>query len=204
MNAPKVSLLLIGLALSALTAQSSYAYKDHHVNVSDIFKEFYLNWASGNDDEGDRLDEFLNSQSRFASTTVGNTPQKYSFQDINGDGLPDFLYHERNALSSRRFLALFLNSGDLNFTLVYRCAILDRTYYGDCAEGVNLEPEDDMINEVSYLMGFFYDNDDGLPPASPVMLDLNGDGLLDLFQHSDSTAVLYINDGSLNFNRHTK
>lgn len=204
MKSSRAKLVIFALAVSFLIPQGSYAYEDHHANAADIFKDFYLNWPSGNNDVWDRMDEFLDSQTQFVSVGgVNYTPQKYSFQDVNGDGLPDFLYHERHAVvQPRKYLALFLNSGDLNYVLVYRRAVYNGNYYGDCVEGVSLPPETDMINEVAFLMGFYYDTE--LPPVSPVMLDMNGDGLLDMFQHSGTTAVLYINDGNLNFNRYIK
>jgi hypothetical protein len=74
-----------------------------------------------------------------------STSQKYSFTDINGDGLVDFLYHDiRDSSVTNKILngvgtyAVYLNDGNANWTLNYKCYVTygagAATYYGDCAQ----------------------------------------------------------------------
>jgi len=63
------------------------------------------------------------------------TPQ--SAFDINGDGLVDIVSHVRQSDYSRSELGVFLNKGNMQFDVAYKC-VIDRfggiVYYGDCAQ----------------------------------------------------------------------
>ena len=64
------------------------------------------------------------------------TPQ--SAFDINGDGLVDIIRHVRQNYSSNQSqFAIFLNKGNMQFDLAYKCLIDPYNtliYYGDCAK----------------------------------------------------------------------
>jgi hypothetical protein len=67
----------------------------------------------------------------------------YTFSDVNGDGLLDFIYHVAEIYSGNsdylmRY-SIFLNQGELNFDLGYWCQVRQNssglTLSGDCAKG---------------------------------------------------------------------
>lgn len=64
------------------------------------------------------------------------TPQ--SAFDINGDGLVDIVHHVRQNTYTQSELAVFLNKGNIQFDIAYKCLVHRElsivTYYGDCAE----------------------------------------------------------------------
>lgn len=57
----------------------------------------------------------------------------HSMTDINGDGLPDILFHDDVVGYSKRRYAVLLNKG-VGFEVKYRCVVESGVYYGDCAE----------------------------------------------------------------------
>lgn len=168
---------------------------------NDIFSDYH-SWHSGSFNSNDTLHKMLNKLSYYNppyTTYHYVTPNKYSFQDINGDGLSDFLYYELyfdGFTSGHQFYAVFLNSGDLNFELVYKCAIpRNGPAYGNCAVGSPETSETEMIGEVAELMRFYHEDGEtevGMPQTT---LDMNGDGMVDLITINE----LLINKGDMEF-----
>lgn len=130
------------------------------------------------------------------------TPVKFSLLDINGDGLSDFLYHEKfvSGVTDQLFLAAFLNAGDSDFQLVYKCFenhSSSHNYYGDCAAGSSpSSPEADQLAEITQLMNHCHAELNG-HCRNFGLADLNGDGLTD-FLHPGG---IDLNQGNLNFSR---
>lgn len=96
---------------------------------------------SANKKDDDKYFSLLDSLARSMSmSNITQGPQSlYTWLDVNGDGLQDFLYHS----SYNR--DVFLNMGNLNFDHVYRCWVNSSynyssgrydlfTYSGDCAK----------------------------------------------------------------------
>lgn len=183
------------------------------INVADvdIFNN-YLTWTKTASSRGnDKLLSALYHLSYFEPTAIrSSTNQKYSLVDINGDALPDVLYHDQfyDGSVSNHYLALFLNQGGTNFTLVYKCVrddtVSNRGFYGDCAGtgGSNYIPlvaddslvpssqapkSNDIMMRVLYRLAYFHSDDvNGLKktPQKTSFVDINGDGLIDLLYHN--------------------
>jgi hypothetical protein len=194
------------------------------VNVADIdIFNNYLSWTKTSSSRGDdKLLYALYDLSQFDATVYKtSTNQKYSIVDINGDALPDILYHDRfyNG-ASVYFFGLFLNQGDTNFSLAYKCVRDEvssgtRGFYGDCAgsggpnyitsivDG-NITPvsttlkANDMVIRALYRLAYFHSDDaNGVKktPQKTNFTDINGDGLVDVLLHN----YYYATDTSRNY-----
>ena len=78
--------------------------------------------------------ELLAEGTQAYDTTYSVTTQ---FQDINGNGLPDFLYFKQHSGGGNtyRYYAVFINNGG-TFEQTYVChhSTFHKKYYGDCAQ----------------------------------------------------------------------
>ena len=102
-----------------------------------IFSEFE-SWPGSNTlREDDTAVQVLHTARAYNSN-----PNRFSWVDINGDGLTDLLYHYYNSSNYRGGgqYAIYLNQGNADFSLLYKCFYntdLDSypyTWYGDCAQ----------------------------------------------------------------------
>lgn len=138
----------------------------------------------------------------YQIVTNSATPVKFSLLDINGDGLSDFLYHEKYlaGATAQLMLAAFLNTGDSDFQLVYKCFenhSSGHDYYGDCAAGSSpSSPEANMLGEISQIMNHCHIEWNG-HCRNFGLADLNGDGLTDLLH----PGGIDLNQGDLRFSR---
>jgi len=172
----------------------------------------YTTWSVNASNNGSSLMTVLASAAEFAGMGSSGynwiTPNKFAFVDISGDGLVDFVYHEKENTgfaTPSTFTALFLNDGTNNFRLAFKClhhpATSDNNYYGDCAQGApqrdpNAPENQNMRSTVKLLMQYAssdIQSGDHTPYAS-IWVDINGDGLQDFFNQN----CLYINSGVLN------
>lgn len=181
------------------------ATQPHHVSTNDLFYNF-LAWTH------DSLHPtiyriapppiLVSSAFTYPSNPYSSVnPNKFTFTDINGDNLPDFLYYEKqndNVGKQSQFYAIFLNNGNSNFNLAFKCAnTWDSGVYGDCAGAPYTNQNDpanqNMLTQVLYLANYASGsqfNDPNLPNTH-LWIDINGDGLQDVID-----TTLHINSNS--------
>ncbi len=105
-----------------------------------IFNKWSTWPKSGAQKAGDMIPQTLFLMGLPVGTDPG-TWQDHTIMDINGDGLSDVLYHDLAVSSGTlSFFAILLNKGNMNFELVYKCAVYDsnefdeyKEWTGDCA-----------------------------------------------------------------------
>lgn len=141
---PRLYAFLIGgISIIALFASSLFAlqkreamsaqievYDSEPINIFSTYQSWY---SSSVLKTTDRLGQALFA---MGSKEDYRTPQ--SAFDINGDGLVDIVSHVRQSDYGRSELGVFLNKGNMQFDVAYKC-VIDRlggpiVYYGDCAE----------------------------------------------------------------------
>lgn len=173
----------------------------HDAPPSAIFNNFATwTYTMGYESAAAPAITLLTKMSNFYSGQI--TPIKYTFSDINGDNLPDFLYHQQSTIfnTSPRFFAIFLNNGNNNFNLAYKCVFQKSSSsqyysYGDCATTApardpNAPENQTMLSQVLQLTKYYSSSSPTELPA-PLLhlwLDINGDGLQDYIDD-----CLYIN-----------
>lgn len=190
---------------SSDTLFASTGSRYDHVQIEgDLFYE-YTSWTHTQNPDRTGPRNVLSTLADIPGDS-SNTPQKFSLVDINGDGLPDFLYHERRKKTTNYpvdYLAIFLNNGKNDFDLAYKCVVeydtnLDPAY-GDCAQGAPQRDPNDPENQnmksmVTRMMSYYDpDNYEG-PPSYRSWMDVNGDGLQDLV-----STGFQINNGDMTF-----
>ncbi|OGY71599.1 MAG: hypothetical protein A3E05_03875 [Candidatus Jacksonbacteria bacterium RIFCSPHIGHO2_12_FULL_44_12] len=136
------TLLIGGISIIALFVSSWFlAQKQEAISAEievydsepiNIFGD-YLSWHSS---KTLKTTDML-GQALFAMGSKEDYRTPQSAFDINGDGLVDIVSHVRQSDYSRSELGVFLNKGNMQFDVAYKC-VIDRfggiVYYGDCAQ----------------------------------------------------------------------
>lgn len=160
---------------------------------------------------------------------VYNSTNFSTIADINGDGLADILFHNAGyPASSWREYGIFLNKGNLQYDLAYKCVstIVSNVahYYGDCADtastaqtpwysslnnyaswphSANINANDTMLQTMSYMSHATWASSGD---RYSTLTDMNGDGLPDVVYHRFETynpynylIAVFFNKGNLQF-----
>jgi len=96
------------------------------------------NWKSSTEFKTDAAWSTAFMASNPISPNPGSTSNQYGYYyyfdfktDINGDGLPDYVYAYHNSNFAIQD-CVYLSNGQ-GWTLAYRCVFGDNKFYGDCA-----------------------------------------------------------------------
>ena len=144
-----------------------------------------------------------NSYSSKACST-----DKRTVVDINGDGLADFIYHYycygTGYVTDRFYLIKIYLSNGGGFDMTYYCYydMYNGKYKGNCANssGISavsedkenmtesdiIDPNDKVYNAAQNLR----------TEKNSTLIDVNGDGLIDLFHHPANAAKIYLNNSN--------
>lgn len=157
----------------------------------------------------------------YTNSNSGTTHQV----DVNGDGLTDLLYHSAMPGSYPFYFGVFLNQGNLQYDLAYKCAYLPvgtvAHYYGDCADtgsSVNMLLADPFNGYAAWPHSTAVKATGLLPEALhslsrvynttnfSTVADINGDGLADVLYHdsgypggSSKQYAIFLNMGNQRF-----
>jgi hypothetical protein len=182
--------LLLAIVIPFVCAATAFPfYCSVRGAVNDIPGSIFLNYETGTSTIGS-ADSATTLMGRMASYTSGQiTPIKFTFSDVNGDSLPDFLFsskkHIHQCLSP--VLRDFLDNGNNNFNLTYKCVYRYNgqwNNYGDCATTApardpNAPANQNMLAAVLNLIDYYSASSPAENPPSLLHLwiDINGDGL---------------------------
>ncbi len=81
-----------------------------------------------------KQDDYMKHVLYFMDLAAPNGTTGTQFADINGDGLLDYLFAYSWNVSYDFGAVLFLNNGNNNFTVAYKCVHSSSIWYGDCAQ----------------------------------------------------------------------